>query len=291
MTGLRHLDQSDQASLIEQMTNLPSPPFVIARVLQITSGEDDSAEALASAIEADHGFTATVLRVSNSAFFGMSQRIYTVRDAIMLIGFDAVRSLAIAAAAVRGVWVDDTLFNRRQFWIHSLSCGLFAQMVAKRLQHSKPDAVFTLGVLHDIGRVIMLQSIPDGYRTVIQQVQQKRSYLWQAERDILGFHHGEIGARLAQKWNMPEGYSDAIEYHHDPDASPQESRLARILCLADALSHSSNPADGANRLIQPLYKAMWEPLGFDESAVRDVRSQALVVQTRTDDFYDTAILQ
>jgi putative nucleotidyltransferase with HDIG domain len=290
---MNDVDRSDAGSklaLMNQMTDLPSPPFVIARVLQITGADDDSAGSLASAIEADQGFTATVLRVSNSAFYGMAQRIYTVRDAIMMIGFEAIRSLAISAAAVKGVWVDDAMFNRRQFWIHSLSCGLFAQKVALRLNHPKPDAVFTLGVLHDIGRVIILQSVPEEYRTVIDTVRCKRNYLWQVERDVLQFHHGEIGAKLARKWNLPEGYADAIEYHHDPDAAPQESRLARIICLADALSHSSNPADGEDRLTQSLYKALWEPLGLDEAAVREIRNHAGTVRNHTQDFYETAIL-
>jgi putative nucleotidyltransferase with HDIG domain len=281
--------ESSSSILMDQMTDLPSPPFIIARVLSITDEDQQSAESLASAIEIDQAFSAKVLRVANSAFYGMAQRVYTVRDAILLLGYEEVRGLAIAAAAVTGMWVESELFDRKKFWIHSLSCGLFAEAIARRLRHPKPEAVFTLGVLHDIGRVIMIQSQPLQYKNAIEMSRSQKLYLWKAERAVFGFHHADVGSGLAHKWNLPEGYAEAIKYHHEYDSSVTELRLARILALADALSHNADTSVDEGCPTQPLYRSLWEPVGFDEAAVRDVRSSVGSIRQRTNEFYDTAI--
>jgi HD-like signal output (HDOD) protein len=191
-------------ALIREMRDLPSLPAVISEVLQLTEYNESSAEALARIIEADHALTVKLLRISNSAFYGLAQEVYTVQDAIIIIGFEAVRSIAISAFVVSGVWAEDEIFDARQFWVHSLSCGLYARAAADRMRRVKPDVAFTLGVLHDIGRIVLIQTIPRAYRTLLQTLKAQRCYLWQAERSLLRFHHGEIGAVVARKCKSSE---------------------------------------------------------------------------------------
>jgi putative nucleotidyltransferase with HDIG domain len=294
MNANRDADSATGHSLnntpLDQTTDLPSPPFVIARVLSVGREDEQSVESLAAAIEVDQAFSVKVLRVANSAFYGQTQRVYTVRDAILLIGYEAVTSLAIAAAAVNGVWVESELFDRKRFWIHSLSCGLFAEVIARRQKHPKPDAVFTLGVLHDIGRVIMIQTQPELYRRAIEVSRAQKQYLWKSEEAVFGFQHADVGARLARKWNLPEGYAEAIQYHHGCDSDGPELRLARIVALADALSHNAETAGNERYLAAPLYRSLWEPVGLDEAAVREVRNMVGSVEKRTAEFYETATL-
>jgi putative nucleotidyltransferase with HDIG domain len=228
-----------------------------------------------------------VLRIANSAFYGLAQEVYSVRDAIIVIGFEAVRSLAISAAVVTGVWVEDEYFDNKSFWVHSLGCGIFAELIAKKLRYAKPDAAFTIGVLHDIGRVIILQTIPDKYREVMITSQSDHSYLWQAERKVLGFHHGDVGARLIAKWKLPIEFEGAIHYHHEADKAGTASLLAHIIALADALSYNVQLTGKEMRITQPLYKGLWEPLGLSNDEVRDIRNQADVIKERTLVFYTT----
>jgi putative nucleotidyltransferase with HDIG domain len=274
--------------LIEQMTDIPSLPMVVGQVLSIIDNDEPSVDSLAGAIEADHAFAARVLRIANSAFYGMAEDIYTVRDAIIVIGLDAVRSLAVSAAVVTGVWVDDEAFDKKRFWIHSLGTGIFAETIALRLRQPKPDAVFTLGVLHDIGRVILLQAVPDRYHTVLETARAWRCYLWQAEREVLGFDHGEIGARLTRKWRLPPEYGEAIQCHHQPSRAPRDARLAYVLSLADALSHNVETSEREATLTPPLYRSLWEPLGLSDAAVREIRSRTDFILERARAFYDTA---
>ncbi len=279
---------STPEALIQRMTDLPSLPAVISEVLQLTEQNESSAESLACIIEADHALTVKLLRIANSAFYGLAQEVYTVRDAIILIGFEAVRSIAISALVVSGVWVEDDIFDARRFWVHSLCCGLFAQVVAGRVRRVKPDVAFTLGVLHDIGRMVLVQAIPKTYRALLQTLKTQRCYLWQAERSLLGYHHGEIGAVIARKWNLPIAYCEAIERHHEPDITLTNGELASVLALSDALSHYTDPSERERRTIQPLHKALWEPLGLDESAIRAMVQQADEIGARTQSFYETA---
>lgn len=272
--------------LIEQMTNLPSPPVVVSRALQIIAGDNESVQSLAETIETDHALTAKLLRIANSAFYGMAQEIFTVRDAILIIGFDAVRSVAISAAAVTGVWVNDEMFNMEQFWKHSLSCGLFAESIAKKVHYPTPEVVFTLGVLHDIGRVVIIQSLSQRYRDVLSLMKEQHMYLWKAERDVLGFHHGEVGARLAENWRFPTAYSNAIRFHHEPEAVPEESGVTCMLSLADAMSHHAFAYDRKERITQPLFHSLWEPLQLTESDVRMLLKHKETIQERTEAFLE-----
>jgi putative nucleotidyltransferase with HDIG domain len=280
---------SSPEEFIQGMTDLPSLPAVISEVLQLTVQTESSAESLASTIEADHALTMTLLRIANSAFYGLAQEVYTVRDAIIVIGFEAVRSIAISALVVTGMWVEDDVFDARRFWVHSLSCGMFAQSVAAHVRRVTPDVAFTLGVLHDIGQIIFVQTIPKSYRPLLQALKSQRCYLWQAERALLGYHHGEIGAAIARKWNLPVAYCDAIRLHHESDISPTTSLLARLLTLSDALSHYTDPSERERRTVQPLHKSLWEPLGLDESAIRAIILQAKEIGTRTQFFYEAAL--
>ena len=286
-TDLIAADESTSVEqLIEKMTNLPSPPSVVSRALQIISGDNESVESLAETIETDHVLTAKLLRIANSAFYGMAQEIFTVRDAILILGFDPVRSLAISAAVVTGVWVEDDLLDMNNFWKHSLSCGLFAEQVAKKIHYRAPEVVFTLGVLHDIGRVVILQSLSQRYREVISLMKKQPTFLWKAERDVLGFHHGDVGARLTENWRLPSAYSHAIRFHHEPEKMTGESEVAYLLSLADAMSHYAFPYDKKDRLTQPLYRALWEPLNLSEEDVRTLLKHRDTVEERTEVFLE-----
>jgi HD-like signal output (HDOD) protein len=263
--------------------------LVLVQVLEIAAGGEPSAESLASSIEADPAFKNRVLRIANSAFYGLAQEIHSVRDAIIIIGFEGARALAISTSMVSGVWVDDKAFDARRFWMHGLRCGLFAEMIARKLKYALPEIAFTLGVLHDIGRIILVQTAPERYRDVLAELRTQRKYLWQVELGILGFHHGGIAGMAAHKWGLPPEYCDAIEFHHEPERARNDSQLARLLTLADSLSHYCAGPDREERIVQPLYRALWEPLGLDEPTIREFLGNADLLALRTRSFYENAI--
>lgn len=294
---MHHTSDESSASLnyraelvAQQVESIPPLPIIIAHALQLTEDDDLSVLSLAHALEADPALTSRLLRVANSAFYGLSQRVYTVRDAIQIIGFEEVRSLALTTTVVSGLWVDDDLFHRQRFWRHSLRCGLFARMIAIRLHNPKPEIVFTLGVLHDIGRAAMIRNDAETYRQAISVMSTEGLILWKAERRVFGFDHADVGAAMARKWNLPSSFISGIRGHHQPDASDPDALLGHILGLSDSLSHASAPADRGNYITPPLFHGLWDPLGWDEAIVRSIFEEREFIEQQTRSLYETAIL-
>jgi len=274
----------------QQVESIPPLPIIIAHALQLTEDDDLSVLSLAHALEADPALTSRLLRVANSAFYGLSQRVFTVRDAIQIIGFEEVRSLALTTTVVSGLWVDDDLFHRQRFWRHSLRCGLFARMIAIRLRYSKPEIVFTLGVLHDIGRAAMIRNDAETYRQAIAAMTAEGMILWKAERRVFGFDHADVGAAMAKKWNLPASFVSGIRGHHQPDENDPDVLLGYILGLSDSLSHAAAPADRGNYITPPLFHGLWDPLGWDEAVVRSIFDEREFIEQQTRSLYETAIL-
>jgi putative nucleotidyltransferase with HDIG domain len=279
---------TDVHALLESMTDASAIPLVIAQVLRVVGDDEESVEHLANAVESDHALTSRLLRVANSAFYGMSEEIYTVRDAIVLIGFEAVQSLAISAEVVSGVWADDEVFDAKQIWSHSLCCGLFAETYARRTSIIKPDVAFTVGVLHDIGRAIIIQSVPGLFHSAVEKMNGDRLYLWRAEQEVLGFHHGDVGAKLAENWKLPPAYIEAIRCHHEPGQARHDKDLTGLLALANATSHHAFPMKMEGYTCQPLNRHLWEPLRITEEVVRQVLLQKDHIHFRADAFFATA---
>lgn len=278
------------AHVLETYNGIPPLPLIVAYVLELTSNDDVSTVALAHALEADPGLTAKILRISNSAYYSPSERIYTVRDAIRYIGFESVRSLAITTSMVNRIWVDDTTFSRQMFWRHSLRCGLFAREIALMLRSFPEDVLFTIGVLHDMGRAVLIQHDPVQYECAIEQMKLGMKYLWMAENETLGINHAELGGVLAKEWKMPDSYASAISWHHEPEKAGEHRIIAHVIELADALAHSTSPRDRSGLVTPPLVEQLWSPLGLDEKAVRSLYNRREDIEQHTRSIFETATL-
>lgn len=291
MDNLSHLHtESTSAEILGTIETIPPLPLIVTYVLELTNCDDVSAVSLAHALEGDPGLTAKILRISNSAFYAPVERVYTVRDAIRFVGFETVRSLAITSTMMKRIWVDDESFSRQMFWRHSLRCGLFARAIASRLKTIPADVLFTIGVLHDIGRAAMIQHDAAQYREVIEAAKSKRIYLWQAENNSFGTNHAELGGQLAIKWNLPHSYSEAISWHHEPMRAGEFRLIAQIITLADALAHSVSPKDREGLMTPPLVSNLWEPIGLDQSAVQSIYSLSEAIEEHTRSLFETASL-
>jgi HD-like signal output (HDOD) protein len=270
--------------------NIPALPIIVAYVLELTSDDDLALIELAHALEADPGMTTRILRVANSAFYAPPERVFTVRDAIQFIGFEAVRSLAVTTTVVSGMWVDDRLFNRQAFWRHSLRCGLFARRIAEVRNAPTPDVLFTLGVLHDVGRTALFQYSTQRYREILDTMTRDGLLLWKAEQKCLGVDHASVGGMLAEKWRLPSSYAQVIAGHHEPERSPQFQDQARTIALADAMAHAASPRDRQGWITPPLVADLWTPLHLDESTVRGIYDEREFIEQHTRSVYETASL-
>jgi len=231
----------DRDAVLTGIRRLPSLPTVIVEFLH--SIEDDSADPrlLARQLARDQALAAKVLRVANSSFYGFQGKIETIADAFLVLGLQGVRTLAVGAALtsafslrprdLSGTWDFDTA------WRHSTAVALAAKSLAQRIGASEGLA-FVAGLLHDIGRLVLVSSFPQHTLAVIRAAThsaQETGWLF-AERRTLGTDHAAIGQLLAEQWRFPRALSEAIGSHHTPDANA--GGLAPLIHVADLLGHA-----------------------------------------------------
>lgn len=213
---------------LREIKNLPTLPGIVFKLTKMAEDPDTTTEQMGRVISKDHILAAKLLKLVNSAFYGFPQRISSLNSAIILLGFNVIKSLIISASIFE-VMEDQDI----ELWEHSLGCAVASSVLAKRLGLSEPEEVSTAGLIHDIGKVAIKMELPKEYELITQLVLQKKIPRIQAEREILGLDHAEVGGWLAKSWNLPNKLVEPIACHHDP-------RLAKEEQLASAIVHFGN---------------------------------------------------
>ena len=249
------LPQLDE--LIAELSELQPLPAVATKILQLGDDHQFSAHELATVIASDQVLTARLLRLANSAYYGASRRIGTVRDAVVLLGFRTVHQVALAACLVDSPRRLSNL-DYNSFWQFSIATGLLAEILA-RVEGRHQDVAFTAGVLHNIGLLTLDQQRPQVLTEVLTRARQQHETLHQAERGLLGFTDAELGGALALHWNFPEELAQAVSSHARLDAPPPEESLAAVVARARIFARSYGLSDGLLEHPDPRPEAReWE---------------------------------
>lgn len=261
---------SEQA-LADKAAALPALPSVVTELLDSFNNPDLDVDTLARTITNDQALAARALRIANSPFYGLAGRVTTVHDAIVVLGFRAVRSLVLSAAMVDSVGkVGEGQQNLISFWRHSVAVALLARGLAKQVGEN-PETAFTAGLLHDIGRVFFGACFPEHYRQVKLWQHTHDAPSCHAEQEVLGLTHGTAGRVLAKKWGLPAAIIAAISHHHEPEAE-QPQRLVDICHGADVLSRALDCH--ADLVVPPVSSPAWERLKPDWSAMGSLLATA-----------------
>lgn len=205
--------------LLSEVEALPGLPEVYTKLIEEIESEDSSLEAIGGIIEQDMGMTATILKVVNSAFFGIPRKIEKPAQAVSLLGLDVVKALVLSyqlfsAFDLRRI----RKFSFDMLWRHSVATGGLAKLIAQEEGLDRPsvDYAFFAGMLHDVGKLPLAAYASEQYSRVLDQVRDADQLLWEAEMEILGTSHAEAGAFLMGLWGMPESAIIAIAFHHRP---------------------------------------------------------------------------
>ena len=233
-----HLDE-----LLAEIAELRPFPAVASKILQLTEGDRFSAHELATVIASDQALTARLLRLANSAYYGASRKIGTVRDAVVLLGFRTVRQVSLASCML-----DDhrplTNLDYEDFWQFSITTGLLAEILA-RVEGQHQDVAFTAGVVHNIGLLALDQQRPGLLAEVVTRAKQQTETLHQAQRGLLGFTDTDLGGALTEHWNFPAPLCNAVREHsRSLDAPPADGTLAAIVARARIFARSYGMSDG-----------------------------------------------
>lgn len=220
------------------MKSLPAAPLVLARILLIMEDAKAGSRDLIDAIELDPGLTANVLRVCNSPFYAGNRQLSTLEDAVHRVGTRTIMQLVTmreSEGLLRGPQNGYGLAPG-DLWLHSVSTGLACRLLAKRVGITRESLLFTGGLLHDLGKLALDVFLNKRYLEVRERVNAGSTFQ-EAEREVLGIEHAELGARIAENWGFPESLVRMIRHHHAPDQAEEDADLCSIVHLADALSH------------------------------------------------------
>lgn len=220
------------------LDQFPTLPEVMVRILEAIEDDESSAEDLGALLEQDHAITVRLLRLANSAFYGFPSQVDTVQRAVVLIGYNEVRLLALATS------VFDTFSQIRQyaldprdFWLHALGTAKAASLLASQMHaQCSPEACFTAGLLHDMGKYALAAVLHNTYKKIVANAQERGVLVRDSEREILNTTHPEVGAWLAQQWSFPEDLRQPIENLYEYEYAGPYRTETLIVALSDQLS-------------------------------------------------------
>ena len=246
---------------------LPSLPRSTQQLLGYLNDESVELKIIERAIECDQGLAMAVLRIANSPFFGMSNKVQTIHDAVVVLGFSNLRMIIVSAMTAMIQFPNlDQQATVRKLFRHSLSVAISASVIARN--HAMDAAnLFLAGILHDVGILALMSTFPAQHASARALAGRENLFMFEAERQVFGFDHADIGASLCRHWNLPESIVQAIGGHHQI-ASPQGTAqalspaelAAGTIHLADAIAHGLNLEGATDALVPPVSDLLWNRL-------------------------------
>lgn len=247
---------------LRQVKNLPTLPGIVIKLTKMASDPDTTSEQMGKVIGRDHILAAKLLRLVNSAFYGFPQKISSISSAIILLGFNVIKSLIISASIFELMESNDL-----ELWEHSMGCALACNVIAKRLGIQDPEEISTAGLIHDIGKVAIKIELPDQHHEILTLIAEKQIPMREAEREVLGLDHAEAGGWLAKNWNLPEKLIEPISCHHDPRNAKKEQVASSIIHFGDILIRSLGYGHAGDIWVPPLSKRAWQLLNLNRTDV------------------------
>jgi putative nucleotidyltransferase with HDIG domain len=253
------------ADVAGKLQDLPSLPAVVMELLTSIDQEDVDISVLAKKVSHDQALTAKTLRLANASTYGLQVKVTTIQQAITFLGFQTTRNL-ITAAAVTGCFGEGRCagFDDKAFWRHSIATAACARVLARRMRFNQ-DYAFTAGLLHDIGRLVLVSTYPERYAEALAWRAANDCDMLDAERAVLGVDHVMAGVVLAKHWNFSDTMRLAIAHHHTPGEAGA-GFLATIIHVANAIVHALDLAHEEDDAVPRLSPVAWNALGLNEES-------------------------
>jgi putative nucleotidyltransferase with HDIG domain len=271
--------------LVKDIRGLVTLPNVYIQIGRLIDDPKSSSADIAKAVGQDPSFTIRLLQVANSALYRFPSEVDAVPKAVSILGTAQIRNLALSmsvASSFEGLL--NELVSMENFWKHSLLCALSARHLAKLVGRCDPDALFTAGVLHDIGELIIFNRLPEQAQQalLIALDSDEEIPVYQAEQQVMGFDHADVGGALAREWHLPALLEECIAYHHNVAGSQRHRRETALVHLANIFAlmaevDTLDPLDVPS--IDPL---AWELTGLEddcvEPCVREVQTEIVAIE-------------
>lgn len=235
--------QNMLANILEKVQSIPPLPHAVSRLYELADNLESDTRDLVQVISSDEALTSKILRVANSAFYGLSYRIGTISQAVTVIGFYGIRDLALGVSVFgfnHHTSGHIPLISREEFWRHSLTVALTARLLAQNARYKNPEEAFTAGILHEVGRVVFLEYFASEYEFLLKKAELSNVPLHQLEQAVFGLDHAALGHALCEHWRIPDYLAQVVVHHHQallPDSLPHEMKtLIQLVQVADSMA-------------------------------------------------------
>lgn len=272
--------------IVSKVDDMKVLPEIINKIIALTDDPDSTVQDMEKAILKDSVLTTKILRLANSAYYGYARNISTISRAAVLLGFQAIKSLALAST-MRTYLTDELKgysLEKNELWTQSQTCAIVSRFIAKQIKYPNPEEAYIAGLLRDIGKTILNQHMEKEYAEVLLRIEVDNLSFLDAEREVLGFNHAEIGEKVAEKWNLPKALVDAIGHHHTPELANINPLLVSIIHIADAITMMMGVGLGLDGLAYNLSPMAIETIGLDELQLENIISQVTDLVTDEDSF-------
>ncbi len=225
--------------IFEKMEHLQSLGDMAAKVMRVANDPMTTADDLSEIIRQDDALTAIIMKVANSAFFGSPRKINTIQEATVLLGFTAIKSISLAASVVMNGQEDNSkVICREKLWRHSLATAISSKYLADKFGRKNAEEMYTAGILHDIGMLAMFQYDAGLYNKVNAAIQERKIERTEAELELYGVNHAQVGAFILDRWNMPESLVETVLWHHAYSENLKNKENVEIIELANYITNS-----------------------------------------------------
>jgi len=254
------MSQLSPHELIISSVELSSLPEIYSQINDLVNDPYCSANDISKIISNDPSLTMRLLKLVNSPFYGFPSQITTVTRAIAIIGMQELHDLVLATSVTRMfTGIPRDLVNMSQFWRQSIYCGLVARAIASRCNNKNGERLFVAGMLHKIGSLVIHKKIPELSREAVSRVQFNGEVLYQAENDVIGFNHADVGGELIRQWKLPINLETAVEHHLFPSQNLDNSGDTAIIHLANLITTTLQSSN--EEIIPPLDHNAWDNAG------------------------------
>lgn len=256
--------------IIEKVGDLVSLPEVCVRVNALIDDPNSTISDVSKVISQDPGMTARMLRIANSAFYGLSYKVDTVDKAATIIGMSKIRELVLATSVAKTLPND--IFTMHAFWKHSIYCGLAAKALSLAIKKGQADALFIAGLLHDVGQLVMFHVIREETSEALMASVEEPDEppIDEVERRMIGFDHCQLGSALASKWQLPDLLCDCIAFHHQPGLAERNQDEVAIIHMADTLAHLAEIRSEELDDAPPISPEVIEAFGLTEDSLLEI---------------------
>jgi putative nucleotidyltransferase with HDIG domain len=275
-------------AIIDQVEQLPALPGTAVRLMRVVSDPQSTIDQIVEAIRYDQAITGEVLRLCNSAYFGLSRKVTSLHDAMVCIGTVKVLQLVMAVHA-------NSVLQRRQegydlgegmLWRHAVATALASASIGEKLKLANQSLAFTAGLLHDIGKVVLSSHVAEEFREIVRQVTEGRLSFVEAEKQILGISHEEVGARLAERWQFPEAIVRCIRHHHNPRGLDPPDDYVDAVYLANCVSLLLGVGIGADGLYYRADETIMQRHDLGERDLEEIGIQMLSELERVEEAFN-----